>query len=575
MSNNNYNNNRQGKNKSRVARVDQAFYNPYAFVPLSDRVFNYDEAERNAILYAQDMPLSDGYSGTVTVNMEAMSPFCVRTGTVQKGKEDIGNCRLGNRYFVPATSLKGMIKSVFDIITMSNIRHGIMDGKYSMRDLKEEKYEIKQKDCAQSGLLVQIKNEYFIAPCDSWPVTYEELIDEKWGDIKEKKTVKEKYEALKSNKDPKYIFEDDEGYACMWFLSGYMKNKKHEFQFDIPDFHKAELIPVSKDTFREFRFIHESETKSKSWEFWKSKLIEYNNIDEIKKDGYKRIVPCFFRTKKDADGKKTVRDFGLARLYRQPYKKTIHDFLPECYAGDTFDMSQAVFGYVDKKEALKGRVQFTTAFIENGEPASEQTFILGSPKATFYPFYLEQPACGKHKDFFSEDAKLSGWKRYLVHESPEKGTEKQSKTTSSFIPLKAGATLSFTINVHNLHKYEIGALLAAINFCGHAECFHSLGYAKPYGYGKMKVMGMEHNLTSNKEMAGSLTTDDFIKCFVDKLCSNTGISENGWRNSINSLFLIAAGGHEREKPIRYPKAFDEFKGIKDNNQSLQDFSPLK
>ena len=80
MSNNNYNNNRQGKNKSRVARVDQAFYNPYAFVPLSDRVFNYDEAERNAILYAQDMPLSDGYSGTVTVNMEAMSPFCVRTG---------------------------------------------------------------------------------------------------------------------------------------------------------------------------------------------------------------------------------------------------------------------------------------------------------------------------------------------------------------------------------------------------------------------------------------------------------------------------------------------------------------
>ena len=46
------------------------------------------------------------------------------------------------------------------------------------------------------------------------------------------------------------------------------------------------------------------------------------------------------------------------------------------------------------------------------------------------------------------------------------------------------------LHIHNLKDYELGALLAAITFCNKYEkCYHSLGYAKPFGYGNRDENG--------------------------------------------------------------------------------------
>ena len=100
----------------------------------------------------------------------------------------------------------------------------------------------------------------------------------------------------------------------------------------------------------------------------------------IEKSGYITFsYPCPFKFN------------GFSYLYRQAYAKSIHDFIPKCYKEQgEIDLAQSVFGYTNKEDALKGRVQFGNVILENPNFASEQCFILGGPKATFYPFYLQE-----------------------------------------------------------------------------------------------------------------------------------------------------------------------------------------
>ena len=71
------------------------------------------------------------------------------------------------------------------------------------------------------------------------------------------------------------MFEQGGKYS-MWFFSGFMNNKEHEFLFDIPmSFNSEDLIPLQEDEYQDFRFIHEIENKNASWTYWKKKIKNY------------------------------------------------------------------------------------------------------------------------------------------------------------------------------------------------------------------------------------------------------------------------------------------------------------
>lgn len=546
----------QGSRPQRYINKD--FYNPYAFVPLTGKIFILDEKEKESI--SLDVPFADCYSGTVTVDFESMTPFCVCDS-------DGMNVNLSHKFFIPGSSLKGMIKSVFEIITMSNIRNGIANNRYSMRDLRNNSYELKSTNHPQkSGFLFQINGKYFIIECDSQKWDYENIENkENITGLKYGKNIKEKYDKLKS-----HIIENEDGGFSMWFFSGFMNNKKHEYLFDIPQsFDKA--VPLQESEYEDFIFIHEKENENASWKFWKRKLKNYKAIEEIQKDGYKGIVPCFFRTKRDDNDKECVRDLGFSFLYRQPYQKTIHEFLPPIYQQNGIDMTQAVFGFVKGNDSLKGRVQFEHSFIKNVNIEEEQTFILGSPKPTYYPFYLEQKTLGDLQTYFSKNTNLSGYKRYLVQEKAKIGNESKAKVTKSFTPLSANTRFSTTIYFHNLRDYELGALIAAITFCNQqASCYHSLGIAKSMGYGKIKVLNYTINLSNIDD-----SQKDFYKSFVIKICDALDFrNEEEYLNSISSLFKIASGNYYPQKEVRYPiMNKKEFETIKNQKLSLKDFTP--
>lgn len=566
---NNYRNNKGNGNppgQTQQNDISKDFYNPYAFVPLTNTVFLLDKKEKTML--SQDVPFKDGLSGTISIDFESLTPFCVC--------ERERNANVGGKYFIPGTSVKGMIRNVFEIITMSNIRNCIADKRYSMRDLRNEAYELKAQNHPQkSGFLFKINGKYYIQECSNEQYSYEDIKQEEKGLwLKSYKSTKEKYDKLDEQYKRKYsyIIEYQDDSFAMWFFSGFMNNKKHEYLFNIPkEFNN--LIPLKENEFGDFIFIHEKENDNASWKFWKRKIKNYKSVEEIKADKYKGIVPCFFRTHHDEKGEFCVKDLGFSFLYRQPYQKTIHDFLPSEYHQDGIDMAQAVFGYVKGHDALKGRVHFEHSFINNAKMEKAQTFILGSPKPTYYPFYLEQNNPGKLNTYFSKDTCLSGYKRYLIQPSFVEGNEKPSKVTKSFVPLSANTRFSSVIHFHNLRDYELGALIAAITFCNkQTSCFHSLGIAKTFGYGKLRVKEYAVSLS-----IGEKSTDICYKSFIGKMCNNLHFtSEKDYLNSISYLFEIAAGRYNPQKKIRYPKMKNkEFESIKNKKYSLKDFSPKK
>ena len=540
------------------------FYNPYAFVPLSDRVFILDEDEVNCLKTIQDIPVEGGLSGKIKIDFLSETPFCVR-----ESNQTNDSFKVSSQYMIPGTSLKGMIRSVLEILSMSNIRNGIDNSRYSMRDLSSPDYKLKNQE-QKSGFLILLNGKYYIQECQSEQVSYRDIEkEERVHDLKGKK-INDMYRTIKD----RVVFYKD-GPATMWFFSGPMQNKKHEYQFDIPVFSEDKMIPLEEKEHEEFRFIHEVENENAAWKFWKKQLKNYASLSMIEKDGYHGIVPCFFRTKPNGN---SVQDLGFSYLYRQPYPHTIHDFLPKECRVEGIDMAQAIFGYTGKTESLRGRVQFHHVFIGDAQVAEKRSYILGSPKPTYYPFYIEQSQTGELQTYFSERSIISGYKRYIHRGKVEQSTEitdRNRKVITTFAPLCAGTRFETEVSFFNLRPYELGALLAAIDFCGHSECCHSLGFAKPFGYGRMKVENCEaFTVEGNK-----IERQPMVDAFVKRVCDGCGYSREEWENQVKQLFFIASGQYYN-KVIRYPllrnnEGNNEFVRIKNAKQSLKDFTPHK
>jgi len=545
--------------------ISKNFYNPYTFIPLSKKVYILDENDVKQLQYAHDIPFSNGISGNINIDFNALSPICI------KHSDNDQSINIDGKFFIPGSSLKGMVRNVFEILTLSNIRNYISDSRYSIRDLRSSDYELKSNDKQQkSGLLIQLNNIFFVVKCSSDKYTYKEIADiEGLGEneVKNERSVQGKYRKLENG----YIFQNEKEEWKVWFFSGFMNNKKNEYLFDIPEIKESKLIPLEEKEYKDFIFIHQHENENEAWRFWKKKLKNYKSIDEISNDDFSGVVPCFFRTK-EVDGKIVVKDLGFSYLYRQPYNNTIHSCLPKAYREDGVDLSQAVFGYSSGKLCLKGRVMFSNSFIENVRLSQKQTFIMGKPKPTYYPFYLKQDKQGALSTYFSNEAEISGWKRYINHQKFSIGNKTgKRKVETTFTPLAENTKFRCEIKFHNLRPFELGALIVTLTFNGKQnECFHTLGFAKAKGYGKIKVDKID---IFDRNTGNSLNQTLFIKAFFDKF-SEKGISENDFQIIANDLQRIASGNYKPSKEIRYPDLNSkEFEQIKNEKLSLKDFKP--
>lgn len=501
---------------------------PFNFVPLSDNVFFPDWADK----ISQDIPFEDGVSGTIDLKITAQTPIFVRNGhTKEDGDNKTDRYKTfsktdDGRYFIPATSIKGCIRNVLEIMSFGKMRLD-KNAKFAQREWDNKKlYPIKTPQVQNAmccGWLIEENGTYKIKKSKNlYRINHKRLneyfnrdifnIFAKDSDLElnemtrigsdeyDPKTAIYKYMLLESHginfqrlknvrfvKDEIYAVKykenrvmttssnyDFEGTIVLtgqpdkanWNEPRHMNDGKfYEFVFDKEI---DRVYNISEEEFNHYKFIY---ADSPDWKFAKNKL----NGDGI---------PVFFRLE---NGK--VKDFGLAFLYKLPYEKSPFDTLGSDHKKSNLDMADCMFGHVNEKNPLRGRVHFSNAFSNNANESDEVRLALGSPKASYYPIYIRQLGNnGQVVEYQTyNDSKISGWKRYIVRANAFEQNTGDDNIDTIIYPLASGSTFNSKVRFHNLKPEELGALLSAISFHNTKDCYHQIGQGKPYGFGKVSV----------------------------------------------------------------------------------------
>ena len=483
---------------------------PFNFVPLSEEVFFPDWAEE----ISHDIPFSDGRSGILRLKITAKTPIFVRNGHTREDKEywtdDYKSfCHTPDgRFFIPATSLKGMVRNILEIASFGKMSH-ITNKRYSLRDLHLKAYleyfrthEVRcgwmRIDRSKGEAVVEdhgIPGRISAKDVDEMLGLYgnqslENFVKE--GNLRTEKnrSAVYKYKQIVKNcnlhgqfvriqnendVDPRKKYRSssngEPGVVVLTGQPGKRQEKRgrstgkfYEFIFFDKEYGQLTLdINQENGVYDDFCFIYQD---SDDWKYWKNK-------DRI---------PVFFTVE---DGH--ISYMGLSYLFKLPFKKHLKDFLNKKHLDAKLDLAECIFGTVEG-DALKGRVQFSHAFCRNPKVGDILYPYMGSPKPTYYPIYTQQNGKNgmmfdghrmlKYKTFLDDDAKLRGWKRYPVREAPSRISEPipgQEENTSPFEPLDAGCEFLFTVRYHNLREKELAALVFALNVS--EKCLYSLGFA--------------------------------------------------------------------------------------------------
>ncbi len=490
---------------------------PYNFVPLSGTVYT----PKDANLISQDIPFVDGEDGVINLIIQNCSPLFVRNGHRRDINDEFSSHVLladGTRkYFIPASTVKGSLRSVMEILSAGRMSVYNQDSFGKQRPFGKQQNPDRFKELVKNvkcGWLTKDNDDIFISPCSEGVQTihHDALKDISCGAFNKgsnKETAEVKQRSIQKGAElfPEYFVDETiDKYAPQGYYrivcTGFMHNKKHEYLFSSQ---LDENIRVSDSDFKAFESIHKANPV----------------YGDKEKTGYLRsllysgkAIPVFYVIENN-----TII-MGLTRMLRYPLKHTVKDAVNNSQRPSSgMDMADAIFGYTSKETSLKGRVHIGHAwddsFINDGELISVKG-VLGSPKASFYPFYLKQHT-SPFKTYDTDGVEIAGRKRYRIfpgsktRELPR--NQSNSKVETSFRAIPAGHSFKCSIAIHNMRPFEIGALLSAITFNLTDGTYHNIGMAKSFGYGKI-------TMTIDSLSGLCLSVEDYIKKFEYELAKH-------------------------------------------------------
>lgn len=456
---------------------------PFNFVPLNHEVFIPSWGSD----ISQDIPFEDGEDGIISFEITNTTPLFIKNGMTDSG-EDVMSANVidanGNRhYYIPATSLKGMIRSVLEILSFSKMKQynddyfgyrifdtRQTDGKSYVEKMKGNSCGWLKKCMGKEG-----NDKYVLVDCGEIQRIEMAELPDYYRQVVEKDLVKkiEYFREAEKETYPKY--EGNPKYEGKRLVcTGSMYNKKNEYLFPEPS--EGTEIEVDKDVVKAFLSVY------------KPSKVYYEFIQDMLKRGEPLAV---FFTRSD----NKVSAVGITRMFRNPYKHSVQDGVKQEYPTDGLDLSECIFGYINRHKSLRGRVQIGNAFaVDVIGHVDNKRGVLGQPNASYYPYYLRQRGHG-YSTYSSDWIEIAGRKRYRVHSqdnitelSQGNGKESVMKTLNL---LPVGNRFLCNIKVHNLRPAEIGALLSAITFHEHSECHHNIGMAKAMGYGRLDISDIQ------------------------------------------------------------------------------------
>jgi len=528
----------------------------YNFVPLNENI--YIPAWWNNI--SNDVPLSDGEDGIIEVSIKNYSPICVCDSNSRDKKESLfsSHIKISNDeklYFIPSTTIKGMLRSTLEILSFGRLSQ-FNDDYFGRREIGKEfsggsyMTTMKKVEC---GWLKKNDDEFILFPCDGEfkRISHSEIKKIlRSFDSNGNAEFKQKQFQVEGDLFPSISIYKD--YRIVF--TGCMKGKENEYLFPRKML-KGEIIP--------------NLVKKKFLTVYKpSPIFESYYLNILKEGGY---IPVFFI--KDNNG--NLDSIGLSRLYRYPYKQSVADGINQKSCNsipDANDLCEIIFGCSANESTLnlRGRLQVEHAFcskvLNDEDLIALNPCVLGKPKASYYPLYLKQDK-SPYNTYDDHSISISGRKNYRVRsgvvELPQ--GEKNEKVKTCFRPIPSDQCFKFKVHIHNMKPMEIGAILSALTFHNTKGIFHTIGLAKGYGYGKVacSIEGLVGLSRSVSEYLSEFekTMNDFTITYCDG---------EMWTKTKNVQTLLGIHSEHKDCELLKPMTLKEY----GENKKNQNFNTL-
>ena len=532
---------------------------PYNFVPINSKV--YYPWWGNCI--SSDIPFKDGEDGYIEVTFKNVSPLFTRNGSRQeKDKRDtpkdssyIEEENGDRRYFIPGTAIKGMLRATLEIMAFGKIseRQHYTNRWFGYRDIGGNSQYRATVAKGKPGWLSKDPNDkYHFEPCERFDQIEIEELKKLYRDYDD--TLKSVWRTNcslmgKGCKKPQYPIYKKDGaeyrIVCTGSMKGGKTEKTHELLFTTE---LGNAIDVSEETVHAFFTVYET---SPDFENFKQELDKGEKI------------PVFLL----ANAKMPVNPIlGMSRMFKLPYKYSISDLIDNEQNGvkPERDLCETMFGTVADEMNVKGRIQVGHAFATtvNSPLMGEVSGVLGQPKASYYPLYIKQNAGNPYKNYDSGTA-MSGRKIYRIHRADTTtdlptGNDDPNVTTS-FNALAPGQTFKMRINVHNLKRVEMGALLSALTLHETPGVYHNIGLAKSFGYGKLKVESITLNrFKYHDRQVYEMAFEDEMNVFL----------KMKWRDTEQVRRLMSILGEHDDKVLKVME-LEEYGSAKKKNAKIE------
>lgn len=483
--------------------ADKRVRAPYNFIPLSDKILlPYDSVES---LPAHDRIDPSLKTGEICVTMVADTPVFVSDGD----KNDPHFFRGSNgKYMIPGSTIRGMVRENMQILGFGLMRPGedLEDIQIYFRDFASASGSrddpLKKYYCAALGIKQM--------PMPSGrPKAIPQLV--KSGYLKKEKG---KYKIYPSKGSYMLVRRDHPGVRCFGTEDARTENVYYRAEGD----RVKEICPAvgEKNGLRRGTLLYTGKPV-RSWNRQTGGLEDHPNhlylIPEadwsaqpltLDEDDVLSYMEDFEKRRNVLGRNRNFWNlplegrekpvfyvqyeghvyFGMSRFLRIGYRYPLSCGLPESHkAGmDKLDFPRAILGYVSKNSgSYRSRVSFGD-FAADGEAYEMPpiSMILGEPKPSYYPGYV---VGGKH--YNHEDFRLRGYKQYWLKEVEATDDNGKPRAATTIRPLPRGTKFSGTIRYKNLTEAELGLLLWCLRL--EKGCYQSVGMAKPYGYGRMRL----------------------------------------------------------------------------------------
>ena len=541
----------------------------YNFVRLPSHVIpaefydgNFEGVTKDVMdAYRDHVTQTGTHTGYIDLTITTETPLFIGGPSKQEDTTPLEFYGGQNNPTIPGSSLKGMVKEIFKIVTASSFRPyqrgtglGDFEDRYlyfrdvasSIKSLKDYyksrmikmekngKGVLKPATKASAGFIIQtVNNDFFVVPSAFRKISCSD--------------------GYPKNKKDKATIDWTDQYVDIH--TGKMDSKMSYMRITKPgNFDKRIPIPQSciesyaDDKNRGTLDLLDKKT-GKSGEAAK----EYTHSTDVK-----FVVPCFF-TEKDG----LVEHFGHGRFYRIAYDLKISDHLPNSLEqhNNGVDLCDSVFGYGDN---WAGRVSFSDAHVQGTLKMcpSDYPHPLMGPNPTSFQLYLEQDVDdhNTYNHWGHEHASLRGYKMYW-HQPLEKAKnwtrtdeEKEIKGTRKIRPVDRGVTFTSRIHFERLSDVELGALLMSLNLDqysgGQRRTYYKLGMGKSIGFGSVKL-DTEVTIFDNNSRYSSLfendawntgksTTDieEYVKAFTTYRDDVLGADKSAYNAMLDDLYMM-------------------------------------